>query len=397
MIVPNPDYRPNPNRAIYLQGQIDQQLVDRLAPQIISLQSESRDPITTYIDSPGGSVHLMDTLLRLLTASNQDFADPCRLITVATSKAGSAAADMLASGDYAIAYPESTVLYHGVRFPEDRPLTFELTSLWAQRLRTSNDSYAMRLARQIEDRFMFRFMASKRQFDGIRQKNPKQTMTDLDCFLALISEKLSEQASEVLQTAQQRYGRYDALVESVMRKRLKSSYKSLAEFEALQIRAIVDFEVRSNKKNADWSFEGGGLHRLMDDFFLLKEHLRNFQSDRFKNLCSHWGNFLLDTAETKEINEAPEAERAKKITEKVSPLLQPVWSFFVALCHALQQGENYLTARDAFWLGLIDEVIGVPGLPSRRILSEYQPDPTKGEDEEKPEAGTEEETSAAGA
>jgi hypothetical protein len=32
----------------------------------------------------------------------------------------------------------------------------------------------------------------------------------------------------------------------------------------------------------------------------------------------------------------------------------PFSSFFVALCHALQQSENKLTAIDAFWLGLID-------------------------------------------
>ncbi len=43
----------------------------------------------------------------------------------------------------------------------------------------------------------------------------------------------------------------------------------------------------------------------------------------------------------------------------------------MALCHVLQQGDNHLSAIDAFWLGLIDEVIGIQGLPSLRILTEF--------------------------
>ena len=54
-----------------------------------------------------------------------------------------------------------------------------------------------------------------------------------------------------------------------------------------------------------------------------------------------------------------------------------LWSFFVALCHALQEGENELTATDAFWLGLIDEVMGVKELSGFREIMEYEPDPPK--------------------
>ena len=43
----------------------------------------------------------------------------------------------------------------------------------------------------------------------------------------------------------------------------------------------------------------------------------------------------------------------------------------MALCHVLQQGENQLTGTDAFWLGLIDEVVGVKDLPSLRLMIEF--------------------------
>ena len=64
-----------------------------------------------------------------------------------------------------------------------------------------------------------------------------------------------------------------------------------------------------------------------------------------------------------------------KIIQIVRPRLEPAWSFFVALCHALHEGENKLTAKDAYWLGLIDEVLGDPDMAVLRLISEYRDDP----------------------
>src|SRR3954470_19336568 len=102
----DPAFRPNPNRAIFLSGEISQSTVDALTHQIISLTNASADPISVYIDSPGGSIFHADSLRRLLSARNQDGLQ-CRLITVATTQAASAAASFLSSGDYALAYPHT--------------------------------------------------------------------------------------------------------------------------------------------------------------------------------------------------------------------------------------------------------------------------------------------------
>ena len=50
-------------------------------------------------------------------------------------------------------------------------------------------------------------------------------------------------------------------------------------------------------------------------------------------------------------------------------MIEPLWYFVVALCRLLQQGENRLTAVDAYWLGLVDEVVGAR-LPSLRLIAE---------------------------
>jgi ATP-dependent protease ClpP protease subunit len=375
MITPHPFFRPNPDRAIYVQGTIDQQLVNRLTPEIINLQNQSRDPITIYIDSPGGVVAHMERLLKLLLASNQDFNKACHLITVVTALAASAAADLLTSGSYALAYPDSTILYHGVRVPGDGGvLTAEVTSILARHLRANNDSYAVRLAQRIEFRFMFRFITCKDQFNDIRQRLNAPDMEDFDCFLNIISGQVSESANRALANAHQRYERYSDVLGFVLKRLKPFGNKTKAEKEARVIKAIVDFELSANKKNANWRFETEGIHRLTDDFFLFNEYLATFRSDDFRKLCSIWGGFLLNDEEKKEVNALPETEQTQKIQEIVSPQLRPIWSFFFALCHTLQEGENELTATDAFWLGLIDEVIGVQGLAPHRMIYEVQPD-----------------------
>lgn len=376
MIVPNNNYRPNPFRAIYVNGNIDQHLVYRLTPQIVQFQSQDRTPITVYIDSDGGSIQNMQGLWRLLTASNQDAAPACLIITVVTSKAASAAADLLSSGDYAIAMPHSKILYHGSRTIRETPLTVEATSMLAYLLRRTNETYAMELIRKIESRFMFLFLLSRQFFGPIREKNAPKLMTDTECFLFHISNSLSEGAQKLLKAATDRHGRYDKLLKAAPK---ASKRKRVAKIDADRLKAIIDFEVEDNKDNKNWTFQGIGLTRLTDDFFLLNEHLAISESDRLNRLCDQWGKFSLSKEEREEIDRAPETERSARLIQKVRPQLEPLWAFFVALCHALQEGENELTAMDAYWLGLIDEVIGESKLPSFRVMMEYQEDPPKPE------------------
>lgn len=378
MIVPNERFRPNPSRAIHINGVIDQQMVQRLTPRIVFLQSQSRAPITVYIDSPGGRVDSMRDLWRLLNASDQDFRPP----SVVTTRAASAAADLLSSGDYAIAYPKSTILYHGSRTLRDRdlefPLTAETTSMLSLVLRLTNETSATELLRKIESRFMFRFLFSKPQFGEIRAK-AHQAMSDTDCFLSLITEGLSMPGRKLFETAKERQGRYNSLLNIAKNARKPKGRRRHAAVEASQLRALVDFEVAENKKNKEWTFQNGGLVRLNEDFFLLNEHFASSQSNRIDRLCTQWGRFALSETERAEIDRAPEASKDAKLIQKVRPLLEPLWAFFVALCHALQEGENGLTATDAFWLGLIDEVNGAKGLRSIRVIAEYKEDPPEEE------------------
>ncbi|NOT26038.1 MAG: hypothetical protein HOP16_08035 [Acidobacteria bacterium] len=376
MITPHAGYRANPRRAIHISGVIDRELVSRITPELLTLQSASREPITVYIDSPGGNVASMEAILRLLRLSDQDASGPCRIITAVTTRAASAAADLLSSGDYALAYPTSAILYHGVRRQADAPLTAELTSLIGRVLRLSNDRYAMELAHKIEDRFSFRFMISRGEFDRIRTEAAKPQMSDLECFLEFIARRLSPDAAKVWERARHRHARYKSLFDTILKKTAGGVGKlSRAKLEANSIKAIVDFEVKANRKNVDWSFAQGGLESLADDFFILDEYLSTAGHERLRKWSTRFGKYILPEVDVAEIDAiADENEQAQKLVDKVTPILEPLWSFFVALCHALQNGENELSAVDAYWLGLVDEVVG-ENLLSARLFQEYTPDP----------------------
>ena len=118
------DYRENFARSLFLTGKITQETAHALSPRIKELRAASGDPITLYIDSTGGSSAVAEGIRFLIKAPDQD-GRRCRIITVVIGTAASAAADLLALGDYAIAEPQADILYHGSRQAFEQLLTFE--------------------------------------------------------------------------------------------------------------------------------------------------------------------------------------------------------------------------------------------------------------------------------
>ncbi len=112
MSQPNPKFRPNADRSIFLNDLLGPDLLKKLTPEILKLQASGHEPITLYIDSFGGNTFYAAALRGLLRSPNQDGLF-CSLITVATGFAASSAADLLVAGNYAIAYQHARVVCHG--------------------------------------------------------------------------------------------------------------------------------------------------------------------------------------------------------------------------------------------------------------------------------------------
>jgi len=345
------------------------------------LQHESRDPITAYIDSPGGNVGAAHSILRLLRSPGLDSAAPCRLITVVSSLAASSAAILLTCGDYAIAYPSSVIHFHGVRTYRQNPITVEEAADVARDLKASNEASAVSLARTRSRNFFFRFVTLRSEFDDYRAKNPK-TITDKDCFVGMISERLSTWGLEVLRKAEGRNKRYDNLSSRIFKspaigKQLKlmqsgAKPEHFRKLEAEMLKAIISFEIASNQKIQGWTFAKKGMSQVSDDFFLLNEYIGQHQNDWIEEFCEEWKSFVLQEDEMAAIDALPEEQRKGARIAKLTPVLLPLWLFFGSICHVLQEEENPLTPIDAFWLGLVDEVAGA-NLPTLRRIAERKP------------------------
>jgi ATP-dependent protease ClpP protease subunit len=383
VVTPNEDFRPNPDRALYLSGTIGQATIDKLTSQVITLRAKSSSPITLYVDSPGGDPSFGDRLLRLIRMPDQDNFTPCRVVAVVTGVAASAAADVMLAADYAIAYPSTILLLHGVRVApssNDR-LTKERAQALASNLEAENEKYAIRLARNCIDRFILRYaLKFPHLADYRREYKLSSTLTDIEVFAESIKEHVAKDVREVVDQALQRSKRSERLdrfatprvAEFVRTNGLPNTTQ--IEIQAVLLKAIIDFEIEDNQ-GKKWDFHGGGLAKVAEDFLLLEDTANPGHDSAVSSLASNWASSFLSPEEAEQLKLiTDEKERTATSERLLDRHLRPAWFFFVSLCKFLQQGENYLTADEAYHLGLIDEIIGRPELLSLRWFAEYAPE-----------------------
>jgi hypothetical protein len=62
------------------------------------------------------------------------------------------------------------------------------------------------------------------------------------------------------------------------------------------------------------------------------------------------------------LSTSPDGEFSKKLKirrkQDAGDLAAGLWCFALVLCHQLLSGENRLSSHDAYWLGLVDEIVG---------------------------------------
>ncbi len=372
ILQPNPDFRPDHTRCIVICGEIDQSAVDRLTPQVVSLLGTGRR-LTLYIDSPGGSTYHAESISRNVRMLTQDDTTSNRVIGVGLNFVASAAADLLISTDYAILQPHTQILCHGVRRSADGlSVTRETASDLARNLAQSNESYALQTARSAIGRFIFRVVMLRAEFPAIREANPEIEGSDAECFVLALEKRVSPRLSRVLRQALVNI-LHTELIDLAARKEWMGRTdkpSSDAEFEGMILGCIIKHELEYGGDG--FSFRERGLGDVQARLELLTSSHDPAHKAQISRLIQAWGESLLDLAANEELKDIPAAERTAWIENAVQPAMQSLWFFFVALCRLLQENENYMSAEEAYWIGLVDEVIGRSDLLNARMLVEYQ-------------------------
>jgi ATP-dependent protease ClpP protease subunit len=394
----------NWNRSLIIDSTIDDQLVKTLTPKILELRAQSSDPITIGINSPGGSLASLDVLLGLLTGPDQN-GKKAEIITVATHRAYSAAANLLAFGDYSIAQSHSRVLYHDVRYGKIEDVTPEKARGTARSLQAANDRFSLRLAHVIIRRLLWIYIDLRSEFEATKSKFPKtykkytsiveafappvdaHKSVDLAGFATSLWASLSAQNDELITNVMERLARWvqlTGIVKAVPSYRAKGSRHpglldgsrllhnlfsgkpghfdscepGLKLFLSLVIADISD--TRTERVNFPSALERATREFAILDSMNDPKHIR-YATDL---MLSHKYIFLPGESDL-DIEGRPEEERAQ-ILATAAPYATLLWHFCVLLCRELFEGEHTLNPNDAQLLGLVDEVAGGGPIKSRR-------------------------------
>jgi ATP-dependent protease ClpP protease subunit len=337
----NPDYWPDCRRSVYVTSVIDQASTERFTREVIPFVSGSNEPITLFIDSPGGSIHYSERIYRTIKLPRQENGQSSRLITVGLNVVASAACDLLIAGDYSIVYPQTLLLCHGVRQSGNGlDVTRETALSLAQSLARSNEQFALQLAENAISRFIFRFVSLRHTFESIREAKKNPNLSDASAFLMSIDPHVSRELMSLLRQAMINYLDNDLIDFAIRQKVLElgdATPEEQVEFEALILECIIEHQKSDTAaKSPEWSFRTHGLPELESKFSILVSGHSEAHRTQIEKLVLRWGEFLLSESEGTIFKTVPEEDREDWLTKTVTQTVRSLWFLFVGICRLLQ-------------------------------------------------------------
>jgi hypothetical protein len=255
-------------------------------------------------------------------------------------------------------------------------LTRERAIDLAKSLASTNEQYALQLAHNSIARFMFRYAFLRPEFEGIRADRDGRSLSDASCLLFALQDRVSSQLWSLLTEAMIRSLDNDLLdnrASQIMAAHGSVQELPTASFEALLLNCIVDHLVDNHKDEEGWSLRRAGFNKIEENFEILIDSHADRHKEQIKKLSNRWGEFFLEAAEQSEFSTVAEADRNAWLLNRVEYKIRSVWFLFVSICRLLQESDNFFSAEDAYWVGLIDEIIGRNDLPSPRTFVEFAP------------------------
>jgi ATP-dependent protease ClpP protease subunit len=364
------DVLPDYSRGVFLQGQINQQLIDQITPRVIELQFQSTGkPITVFIDSPGGDPVLGMRLLDLVRSPRAGEIVGHRVISCITGRAASAAADFAIQSDYTYIAPGAVMLCHGTSQGAGGSVNVQTAEYLANALRRTNERYARDLALASFPRLLVRFVSSGTKELAAFIQDPSKGLPALANLLQ--SHLFSYQLYNLMKRAVERQEAIRSLSAKVyaeLARKKKNSLKSI-DHEAAIIRTVLNEKLKSARA-ANTSLADGGIDAVVADFQLLHDYYFGTLNRTTQSWVRQYGVMFLKPDETQHYQTAAfndDAAKAQWLMDVAGPRIRQLWYFSVSVARLLQEEDFEFGSNDAYWLGLVDEVIG-ENLPSLRLL-----------------------------
>jgi len=349
------DFRINPERAIYVVGEFDDELLKAVIPRITELRFGSDEPLSIVINSRGGSTDTLDSIKAALCVHGPD-GTQSRVITFVVGFAASAGATLLTLGDYAIAAPGAWLHFHGIRTFTDNEIRMEDASQLARRLAADNRKIAQHLSAVMIGRIMHRFARLKPRIDALVPQTEKQ-LTLLEKFVLLATERTSVAADQIMFQARDKLSMAKDLSEAIGKLKIASNESPAAKDLKVLTEIISTHQKKS--KNPSWRLAEHNVSAILSEFFLLREYEIGRYPRVLEEIIRMYGTEFLNANDFKKYKSLRSAaSRMKFLTKQSLAQIREFWYYTAAVAEQLLYGENRLTPYDAYWLGAIDEIQG---------------------------------------
>ena len=178
-------------------------------------------------------------------------------------------------------------------------------------------------------------------------------------------------AKKLLNRAYKRVCDAHNLTVNVFSKIILKPSTSLKNADARVIRAVLSHELQ-NQKDKDWRLDEAGMSILVDHYFMMREFNLSQGHTMFYDAVGLYGSEFLnktDLATYQSLKQTDEKKAKSFLYSKAFQYVALLWFYAITLSHNLFVTENQISAWDAYWLGIIDEVKGAK-LPSERTVTE---------------------------
>lgn len=366
------NYRENPDRSVNVFGEVNTNLVRQLTPHILKLRKECAEPITVYIDSPGGAIASYEHLEGLLFNPDQN-GEKCRIITVATSYAASAAARLLSKGDYSMAYKNATIHCHGARY-EGGTVTKERAESMAESLSIFNLEMASDFAHKIIESLTWLYHFNKEELLERHKVSNTETFHPMFRLSQVIRTKLiglNQRLLDVVLEELNTVADLEIFLGSKKRaKQLEDAQKRGQAHRDFRLLRLIGEYLEA--KLSPEEKQSGITRRTVAELIALHS-LRRSYYEKFLNDCEDPEPLLMmfcEKTDLEALESISDEERRNFLLKKCGVDLFAAWQLASTVAANLVKGENSLSASEAYWMGLVDEVVGDEHLICRRHFHE---------------------------
>ncbi len=374
--------RPNHRRGIKIYGGIKGEFAKIAFQKIAILANRSAKPVTLYIKSQGGSVGRLKSIEELFSRSNPSRQNVL-FITVAVGDASSAAAFLLLMGHFAYATAAANIVFHGARYQVIHPLAKikkgDAISMGLQ-LDKQNRRIAENLAQAIVYRVIHRYLEYKNKTPSIEGAASPLPATGLRKFVKYLNTRLSSPRGKVALEQSFAFTKTILSLRKHFAPRIPEGSSVTPAAQGRIFKAIISIKLSAPAK-INWCLDETTTPGIMFDYLFFNDLMAKDQAVLLKNLAKSFGTHFLSPPEANVYNDLKKDsfEAQAFLLDRVKDQIAVLWYFTMALTRRLLTGETNLSASDAYWLGLIDEVLDTPltwqpiaGEKRRRYFNGFQ-------------------------